>query len=169
MHPDVLEKLREAARLLGKRTVHFAAVAHDTEGWTERRIYLSQFHGGPGEDGWDRLAAVARLVGVPAPPRAAHRATLGPPGRSWFVSLRFQEDRLIPVLKVDYEALDPAVLRGWLPGDRLAGAEARARALLAAAGSARLSHLGIRCRADGSRQAKFYARVRQAPDRRAPP
>ncbi len=143
-------QFRTLARLLGKETVHFIALACRPGEPVHYKLYISQL-----QDAANREAVqvrLARALAQFAPHRpalarwAAYHDRLAPAGpeRTLFVSLAMTRDGVQPSIKIDYPEVAPDVAVGVLDvAEQQPAAEGFAE-LCGRAGSARLSFLGVR-------------------------
>ncbi|MCG8419315.1 MAG: hypothetical protein MJE77_15385 [Proteobacteria bacterium] len=159
---DVLDRVRQFARLLGKTTVHFVSAALRPGSAVYHKIYLSQ---------WvttDTARAVAgrieRLLdaeGIGEGNRdiwSLYHNSLARPhlDSSLFVSISFTETALLPWVKIDYPGIAPSIAAALLAIDRQAGAETEMRALTDRMGVDELSYLGVRLNRDQPITLKYY-------------
>lgn len=151
------------ARLLGKETVHFIAMAGRPGSPVHYKLYLSQLQR---PEGFDALQLrLARALQQFAPHRAAvarwaaYHEVLAPPGReqTLFVSLAMTRDGVQPSIKIDYPEVAPDVAVGMLDVADQPEAAARFAGLCAQAGTRRLSFLGVRLGIGDTPVLKGYA------------
>jgi hypothetical protein len=138
------------ARLLGKETVHFIALACRPGEPVHYKLYFSQL-----QDGFNRDAVQVRLTRAlsryaPHPAAvarwAAYRDRLAPGGfeRTLFVSLAVTRDGVQPSIKIDYPQVAPDVAVAVLDEAEQQAAADSFAALCRQAGTRRLSFLGLR-------------------------
>jgi hypothetical protein len=151
------------ARLLGKKTVHFIALACRPGEPVHYKLYFSQL-----QDAMNREAVQVRLGRAvcqfaPHPPAvarwAAYHDRLAPAGpeRTLFVSLAVTRNGVQPSIKVDYPDVAPNVAVGVLDVADQADAATGFAGLCASAGADRLSFLGLRLGVGANPVLKGYA------------
>lgn len=151
------------ARLLGKETVHFVAMAGRPGQPVHYKLYFSQLQRPPTADAL--RVRLARALEAFAPHRAAvarwaaYHDMLAPVGReqTLFVSLAMTRDGVQPSIKIDYPAVAPDVAVGVLDIAEQPEAAARLEALCDRAGIRRLSYLGVRLGVGDTPVLKGYA------------
>lgn len=164
MSAALASELRQIAITLDKTTVHFVAAAFRPDRPVHHKLYFSQYvtpatHAAV-EARIDRL--FDRLGGTPALRalwRDVHREMFRHPGdATCFVSVSFTDEHRLPWFKIDYPDVAPALAAAWAPPDERAAVIRDAEAACAAAGTTRLTFLGVRLGAtDAHPHLKYYA------------
>lgn len=155
----VLEQVAELARLLHKDSIHFVAAALRPGRAIRHKLYFSQYVT-PENAGLilQRLTQALAWFGTkPDKLYETHRSLI-PEDRAttFFVSLSFEADRLIPSLKLDYADVSPEQAASWLPvSDRPAVAQ-EVRRFCRTVGVEKLSYLGVRFHRAGPITLKYY-------------
>ena len=151
------------ARLLGKETVHFIAMAGRPGSPVHYKLYFSQLQRPETADA--TRVRLARALGQFAPHQAAiarwaaYHDMLAPIGReqTLFVSLAMTRDGVQPSIKIDYPDVATDVAVGMLDVADQPEAAARFEALCDRAGIRRLSYLGVRLGVGDTPVLKGYA------------
>lgn len=151
------------ARLLGKETVHFMAMAGRPGSPVHYKLYFSQLQRPETADA--TRVRLARALAQFAPHQAAvarwaaYHDMLAPIGReqTLFVSLAMTRDGIQPSIKIDYPDVAPDVAVGVLDVAEQQEAAARFEALCDRAGIRRLSYLGVRLGVGDTPVLKGYA------------
>lgn len=151
------------ARLLGKETVHFVAMAGRAGSPVHYKLYFAQLQRPDTADAM--RVRVARALGQFAPHRTAiarwtaYHDMLAPIGREQtvFVSLAMTRNGVQPSIKIDYPDVAPDVAVGVLDVAEQHEAAARFAALCDRAGIRRLSYLGVRLGVGDTPVLKGYA------------
>jgi hypothetical protein len=156
----ILDQVAELARLLHKDSIHFVAAALRPGRAIRHKLYFSQY-ATPEDSGLilQRLTQALAWFGVdPENLTEAHRALM-PENRAttFFVSLSFEADRLIPSLKIDYPEVSPEQAAGWLPPVERSAVEREVRGLCTIVGIETLAYLGVRLPRSGPITLKYYA------------
>jgi hypothetical protein len=154
---------RTLARLLGKETVHFIALACRPGEPVHYKLYFSQLLNAANREAVQ--VRLGRALGqfAPHPPAvarwAAYHDRLAPAGpeSTLFVSLAMTRLGVQPSIKIDYPAVAPDVAVGVLDIADQEGAAAGFADLCSRAGTDRMSFLGLRLGAGAVPVLKGYA------------
>lgn len=162
---EPLERIGALADLLGKTTIHFVAGAFRPGSNLHNKLYFSQYATPETFDlAARRLGQVLALFDVEDEATRAHlelHARLVPRAetRTYFVSMRFTDEALLPEVKIDYPHVPPLLLAASAPPSESEVLLQTATALSATAGTRTLSFVGVTLAPSTPRRLKLYADV----------
>jgi hypothetical protein len=158
------DELRQLAASLEKDSIHFVAAAFRPGHAPHHKLYFSQYVTERTlaiveeriERVFDRLGGSAELRALW---RRVHRRMFTDLDETTcFVSVNFTDDQRLPWFKIDYPEVAPALAAEWAPLAQRDAVRRDAETACAAAGSKRLSFLGVRLGATAAYpQLKCYA------------
>ena len=160
---DILEQAAHLAQLLEKDSVHFVSAAMCPGQAVRHKLYFSQYVTPERADAvLTRLFEVLTWFEIDTEVRARwarHHHKFIPADRvtTIFVSLSFENNLLVPSIKIDYPNVSPQIAAMLLPTPERPGAEAEMEGLCTLTGIENLSYLGVRLQRTGPLSLKYYA------------